>query len=388
MRSKRRSSPVVGGTALQSNRIIIGDCLAELQKLPSESVDLVFADPPYNLQLASELLRPNNTRVDGVDQDWDKFVSFAAYDEFCRAWLSECRRILKPDGAIWVIGSYHNVFRLGAALQDLGFWIQNDIIWRKVNPMPNFRGKRFTNAHETLIWASRDQKSRPTFNYESLKVLNDDIQMRSDWLFPICAGPERLKDDGGRKAHPTQKPEALLGRVLLATTNAGDTVLDPFFGTGTTGAVAKRLGRRWIGIERDTDYAAAALERIDAVVPLTARAIETVRSKRAEPRVPFGTIVELGMLKPGSALFDERRRVRAEVKADGSLALPGMQGSIHRVGALVQGKAACNGWTYWHYERDGKLAPIDVLRESAKQRLGLSAPSADSAAHAFVDAAE
>jgi modification methylase len=310
--------------------------------------------------------------VDGVDDEWDKFSSFAAYDQFCRAWLAECRRILKPDGAIWVIGSYHNVFRLGVALQDLGYWIQNDVIWRKVNPMPNFRGKRFTNAHETLIWAGRDQKSRVTFNYESLKALNDDVQMRSDWLYPICAGPERLKDDGGRKAHPTQKPEALLGRVLLATTNPGDVVLDPFFGTGTTGAVAQRLGRRWIGIERDKDYATAARDRIAATATLKSTALETVRSKRAEPRVPFGAIIELGMLPPGSPLFDERRRVRAEVKADGSVALPGMQGSIHRVGAYAQGKSACNGWTFWHFEREGQLAPIDTLRETAKLRLGLT----------------
>ena len=370
MRSKRRVE-----STIEANRVIVGDCIAELKKLPSASVDLVFADPPYNLQLASELLRPNNTRVDGVDDDWDKFSSFAAYDQFCRAWLAQCRRILKPDGAIWVIGSYHNVFRLGAALQDLGFWVQNDIIWRKVNPMPNFRGKRFTNAHETLIWAGRDQKSRVTFNYESLKALNDDVQMRSDWLYPICAGPERLKDDNGRKAHPTQKPEALLGRILLATTNTGDVVLDPFFGTGTTGAVAKRLGRNWIGIDRDPDYARAARDRIAAVETLKSTALETVRSKRAEPRVPFGTIIELGMLPPGSPLFDERRRVRAEVKADGSVTLPGMQGSIHRVGAFAQGKSACNGWTFWHFEREGKLSPIDSLRETAKVRLGLTRAS-------------
>jgi modification methylase len=382
MRSKRRVE-----AAVKTNRVIVGDCIAELRKLPSESVDLVFADPPYNLQLASELLRPNNTRVDGVDDDWDKFTSFSAYDEFCRAWLAECRRILKPDGALWVIGSYHNVFRLGAALQDLGFWIQNDIIWRKVNPMPNFRGKRFTNAHETLIWAGRDQKSRVTFNYESLKALNDDIQMRSDWLYPICAGPERLKDDGGRKAHPTQKPEALLGRVLLATTNVGDIVLDPFFGTGTTGAVAQRLGRRWIGIEREEDYARAARQRIAGVATLKPSALETVRSKRAEPRVPFGTIIELGMLPAGSPLFDERRRVRAEVKADGSVALPGMQGSIHRVGAYAQGKSACNGWTFWHFEREGKLSPIDTLRETAKQQLGL-VTTVGSNREIFVGAAE
>jgi modification methylase len=382
MRSKRR---VPNG--IPTNSVLVGDCIEELRKLPSESVDLVFADPPYNLQLASELLRPNNTRVDGVDDDWDKFSSFAAYDDFCRAWLSECRRILKPDGAMWVIGSYHNVFRLGAALQDLGFWIQNDVIWRKVNPMPNFRGKRFTNAHETLIWAGRDQKSRVTFNYESLKALNDDIQMRSDWLYPICAGPERLKDDGGRKAHPTQKPEALLGRILLATTNVGDVVLDPFFGTGTTGAVAHRLGRRWIGIERDEDYARAARERIAAVETIKTSALETVRSKRAEPRVPFGTIIELGMLPPGSPLFDERRRVRAEVKADGSVALPGMQGSIHRVGAFAQGKSACNGWTFWHFEREGKLTSIDTLRETAKKRLGLTS-SAATRSEILVEAAE
>ncbi len=382
MRSKRRVP-----AAVETNRVLVGDCIDELRKLPSESVDLVFADPPYNLQLASELLRPNNTRVDGVDDEWDKFSSFAAYDQFCRAWLAECRRILKPDGAMWVIGSYHNVFRLGVALQDLGFWIQNDIIWRKVNPMPNFRGKRFTNAHETLIWAGRDQKSRVTFNYESLKALNDDIQMRSDWLYPICAGPERLKDDGGRKAHPTQKPEALLGRILLATTNVGDVVLDPFFGTGTTGAVAQRFGRRWIGIERDEDYARAARERIAAVEPIKTSALETVRSKRAEPRVPFGTIIELGMLPPGSPLFDERRRVRAEVKADGSVALPGMQGSIHRVGAFAQGKSACNGWTFWHFEREGKLTSIDTLRESAKERLGLTA-SAASRSEILIEAAE
>jgi modification methylase len=288
---------------------------------------------------------------------------------------------------MWVIGSYHNVFRLGVALQDLGFWIQNDIIWRKVNPMPNFRGKRFTNAHETLIWAGRDQKSRVTFNYESLKALNDDIQMRSDWLYPICAGPERLKDDGGRKAHPTQKPEALLGRILLATTNVGDVVLDPFFGTGTTGAVAQRFGRRWIGIERDEDYARAARERIAGIETMKTSALETVRSKRAEPRVPFGTIIELGMLPPGSPLFDERRRVRAEVKADGSVALPGMQGSIHRVGAFAQGKSACNGWTFWHFEREGKLTSIDTLRETAKERLGLT-PSTATRSEILIEAAE
>jgi modification methylase len=364
-RSRRQASP------LPVDRVVRGECLEVLARLPDASVDLVFADPPYNLQLDGDLLRPNNTVVDGVHQDWDKFGSFGEYDRFCRAWLGECRRILKPNGALWVIGSYHNIFRLGVALQDLGFWIQNDVIWRKTNPMPNFRGKRLTNAHETLIWAARDQKSRPAFNYEALKSFNDDVQMRSDWLIPICSGPERLKDDGGRKAHPTQKPEALLWRVLLTSSNPGDVVLDPFFGTGTTGAVARRLGRRWIGIERDPDYAAAAEERIRAVRPLSPEAIEPLRAKRAEPRVPFGTIIELGILEPGVELFDERRRLRAEVKADGTIAAAGARGSIHRIGAQLQGKAACNGWTFWHFEAEGRLTPIDVLREQAKRQLGL-----------------
>jgi modification methylase len=354
------------------NRILVGDCLEELAKLPDASVDLVFADPPYNLQLERDLLRPNNTVVDGVDDDWDKFSSLADYDRFSRAWLKECRRMLKPNGAIWVIGSYHNIFRLGSALQDLGFWIQNDIIWRKTNPMPNFRGKRFTNAHETLIWAGREQKSRVTFNYEAMKALNDDLQMRSDWLFPICSGPERLKDSAGRKAHPTQKPEALLHRLLLATTNPGDVVLDPFFGTGTTGAVARRLGRRWLGIERDPAYATAARARIAKVRPLPPSSLEVAKGKRGEPRVPFGTIIELGILEPGTALTDERGRIRAEVKADGTLAAQGQQGSIHRLGAQMQGKAACNGWTYWHYEAEGRRLPIDALREVAKRQLGLT----------------
>jgi len=367
LRRRAPSAPVI-------NCVRIGDCLEELAKLPAASVDLVFADPPYNLQLERDLLRPNNTKVDGVDDAWDRFASFADYDRFSHAWLGECRRVLKPNGAIWLIGSYHNIFRLGAALQDLGFWIQNDIVWRKVNPMPNFRGKRFTNAHETLIWAGRDRTSRVTFNYEAMKALNDDLQMRSDWLLPICCGPERLKDAAGRKAHPTQKPEALLHRVLLASTNAGDVVLDPFFGTGTTGAAAKRLGRRWLGIERDATYAAAADTRIDRVRPLPPSALDILKGKRAEPRVPFGIIVELGILEPGSALTDERGRIRAEVRADGTLSVAGRQGSIHRLGAEIQGKPACNGWTFWHYEAEGRRRPIDALREQARRQLGLAPP--------------
>jgi modification methylase len=368
-------SPRVGAPsarAFPESRVILGDCLEVLAGLPDCSVDLVFADPPYNLQLTGDLTRPDCSRVDGVDQAWDKFASFAEYDRFTRAWLGECRRLLKPDGAIWVIGSYHNIFRLGVALQDLGFWIQNDVVWRKTNPMPNFRGKRLTNAHETLIWAAREQRSRPTFNYEALKAANEDVQLRSDWLFPICSGPERLRDDGGRKAHPTQKPEALLHRILMATTEPDDIVLDPFFGTGTTGAVARRLGRRWLGIERDPDYAAAASERIARVTPIDGRSIEPLRAKRAEPRVPFGAIVELGMLAPGATLWDERRRIRAEVKADGTIAADSRRGSIHRIGAELQGKAACNGWTFWHVVVDGALRPLDTLRSEARRRLGLT----------------
>jgi modification methylase len=355
-----------------TGRVLVGDCLTVLAALPDRCVDLVFADPPYNLQLAGELLRPNNTRVDGVAAGWDKFASFAEYDRFSRAWLQACRRVLKPDGAIWVIGSYHNIFRIGAALQDLGFWIQNDIIWRKTNPMPNFRGKRFTNAHETLIWAGRDAKARVTFNYEAMKALNDDLQMRSDWLFPICSGGERLRQADGRKAHPTQKPEALLHRLLLASTRPGDLVLDPFFGTGTTGAVARRLGRRWLGIERDAGYARAAERRIAAVAPWPSSSLHTERGKRAQPRVPFGTIVELGILAPGRTLTNGRGTVRAEVRADGSLAAAGRHGSIHRLGAELEGKSACNGWTYWHFEDAGLLHPIELLRERARRRLGLS----------------
>jgi len=324
---------------------------------------MVFADPPYNLQLAGELHRPNNTRVDGVEEAWDRFADFAAYDDFTRSWLGAARRALKDDGTLWVIGSYHNIFRVGAILQDLGFWILNDVIWRKSNPMPNFRGKRFTNAHETLIWAAKGERSRPTFNYAAMKALNDDTQMRSDWTIPICAGSERLRRDG-RKAHPTQKPEALLHRVILASTDPGDLVLDPFFGTGTTGAVAKRLGRDWIGIEREAGYISVAEERIAAVVPAPddAALLATPRNREA-PRIPFGTVVERGLLRAGDVLFDVRRKIKARVHADGSIAVRGARGSIHRIGAQVQNAPACNGWTFWHYEAGGRMQPIDALRQ-------------------------
>ncbi len=354
---------------LPLDTILIGDCIQQMNLLPAGSVDLIFADPPYNLQLEAGLTRPDQSRVDAVDDDWDKFDSFAHYDAFTRGWLKAARRVLKPDGAIWVIGSYHNIFRVGAALQDLEFWMLNDIVWRKANPMPNFRGTRFTNAHETLIWAARDRKSRVTFNYEAMKLANDETQMRSDWLFPICTGAERLKGADDGKLHPTQKPEALLHRVLNATTRPGDVVLDPFFGTGTTGAVARKLGRHFIGIEREPEYIAGALKRIAAAKPYDAAALATIVPKRAEKRVPFGALVEQGIIVPGATLTDERTRWQALVRADGSLRSGGHEGSIHRVGALVQGAEACNGWTFWHIEQKGRLTPIDSFRADFRARL-------------------
>ncbi|MFQ5562602.1 MAG: site-specific DNA-methyltransferase [Parvularculaceae bacterium] len=354
--------------------VIESDCIDALKRLPDASVDLVFADPPYNLQLNGELKRPDDSRVDGVDDDWDKFSTLEDYDRFTRAWLAEARRVLKPDGAIWVIGSYHNIFRVGAALQDLGYWILNDVIWVKTNPMPNFRGARLTNAHETLIWASKSKNSRYTFNYSALKTANDDLQMRSDWVLPICTGNERLKGAGGAKAHPTQKPEALLYRILLATTQPDDIVLDPFFGSGTTGAAAKRLGRQFIGIERDPDYIATARARIDSVESTEDLDLETTPSKRAAPRVPFGAVVERGLLRPGAMLYGPRRKYAARVRADGSLAVKDpdgvtVQGSIHKVGAHVQRAESCNGWTFWHYEQKTGLKPIDFLREKMRQEM-------------------
>jgi modification methylase len=334
-----------------------------MRALPAKSVDAVFADPPYNLQLGGDLNRPDGSHVDAVTDDWDKFDSFAAYDAFTRAWLAEARRVLKDDGTLWVIGSYHNIFRVGAAVQDLGYWILNDIVWRKANPMPNFRGTRFTNAHETLIWAAREPKSRYTFNYASMKALNDDIQMRSDWFIPLCTGSERLKGADGRKAHPTQKPEALLHRVIVAASRPDDVILDPFFGTGTTGAVARRLGRRFIGLERDPGYAEVARARIAAIRRAASDAIEPSASKREEPRIPFGWLVERGLLQPGEVLSDPSGRWTARVRADGTLVSSEHKGSIHQVGAAVQGAPACNGWTFWCVVIEGgKRVPIDVLR--------------------------
>ncbi|GGL81828.1 site-specific DNA-methyltransferase [Wenxinia marina] len=355
--------------ALPLDTILAGDCIEAMQGLPAASVDLIFADPPYNLQLKGELHRPDNSRVDAVDDDWDRFDSLKTYDAFTRAWLTEARRVLKPDGAIWVIGSYHNVFRLGAALQDLGYWLLNDVVWRKSNPMPNFRGKRFTNAHETLIWASRSEGAKYTFNYEALKALNEGVQMRSDWTIPICTGHERLKDDNGDKAHPTQKPEALLHRVLVGTTKPGDVVLDPFFGTGTTGAVAKMLGRSWIGIERDAGYRKVAEARISRVRKFDREALEVSTSKRAEPRVAFGVLVERGLLRPGEELWSLSGRHKAKVRADGTLIADDVKGSIHQVGAHLEGAPSCNGWTYWHFRREGQIVPIDYFRQQIRAEM-------------------
>lgn len=353
------------------NRIIQGDCIEEMNRLPEGSVDLIFADPPYNLQLGGDLTRPDDSNVVGVTEDWDNFDTLDAYDLFTHDWMAAARRLLKPDGAIWVMGSYHNIFRVGAVLQDQGFWIQNDVIWRKTNPMPNFRGTRFANAHETLIWATKNEKSKPTFNYRAMKTFNEDLQMRSDWTLPICNGGERLRDDEGAKVHPTQKPESLLHRVLLSTTNPGDLVLDPFFGTGTTGAVAKRLGRKWIGIERDEHYIAHAKKRISRVNPSAPEDLLVTPEKRREKRIPFGDIVAQGLLQPGEQLFSPNGRHIASVRADGSLAVEGTQGSIHKVGAFVQQAVSCNGWTYWHFKTDKGMAPIDLLR--AQMRADMAA---------------
>ncbi len=352
------------------NAITKGDCIETLKAVESGSVDLIFADPPYNLQLGGDLHRPNNTKVDACDDHWDQFDSLKVYDDFTREWLSAARETLKDDGAIWVIGSYHNIFRLGAILQDLGYWILNDVIWRKTNPMPNFRGRRFTNAHETMIWASKSEKSKYTFNYDSMKALNEDLQMRSDWFIPLCTGGERLKNEAGDKAHPTQKPEALLHRVILSSSRPGETVLDPFFGTGTTGAVAKKLGRNYIGIEREDDYIKVAQKRLDNTIPCDEESIAIV-SKREQMRIPFGWLLEHGLLKPGTQLQDSKGRNKVKIAADGNIkTFEGThRGSIHKVGAAVQSAPSCNGWTYWHYKEGKDFLPIDTLRQRLRSSI-------------------
>ena len=344
------------------NKIINGDSLKELKKIPRETFDLIFADPPYNLQLKGELTRPDRSKVSAVNDKWDQFENFKKYDEFTYEWLNECRRILKKDGAIWVIGSYHNIFRVGTAIQNLGFWILNDVIWNKNNPMPNFRGTRFTNAHETLIWASKNKKSKYTFNYQSLKCLNDDLQMRSDWTFPICGGKERLKKNG-KKIHSTQKPEVLLHRIILATTNKGDSIFDPFLGTGTSAVVSKKLGRIYCGIEKDKIYFNAAKERIDRAKKIEDNYLDTIKNNKSKPRIPFGSLVELGIIKPGTSLMDSKKKINAKIMVDGSIKYKESEGSIHKVAAKIMGTESCNGWTYWHYNLNGSTVLIDSLRQ-------------------------
>lgn len=366
----KKTKDTVETSALPLDKILKGDCIKLMNALPEKSVDVIFADPPYNLQLQGDLHRPDNSKVDAVTDDWDQFDSFKAYDDFTKDWLKAAQRILKDSGTIWVIGSYHNIFRVGKEMQDQGYWILNDIIWRKQNPMPNFRGTRFTNAHETLIWAAKSQTAKGvTFNYQAMKSLNENVQMRSDWLLPICNGKERIKVDG-EKGHPTQKPESLLHRVLLSSTKPGDVVLDPFFGSGTTGVVAKRLGRKFIGFEREEKYIKLARNRINQAEKLDDNIIAFTTSAKQEPRIPFGSIIEMGLLKPGAVLYDQRKRVAARVRSDGSLICRDKAGSIHQIGAHVQGAAACNGWTFWHFEKRGILVPIDILRQKARANLG------------------
>jgi modification methylase len=354
---------------LPLEEILHGDCVEILQSLPEESVDVIFADPPYNLQLHQELWRPNMTRVEPVDDDWDRFEDFAAYDRFTRAWLQACRRVLKETGTLWVIGSYHNIYRVGTSLLDLGYWILNDIVWLKTNPMPNFRGVRFTNAHETLLWAQKKRGARYTFNYRAMKALNDDLQMRSVWEIGLCTGRERVKINGA-KAHTTQKPEALLYRVLLSSTNPGDVVLDPFFGSGTTGVVAKRLHRRWIGIERHEEYIGMARQRLESVEPdRFSEVVFTFENKRRSPRIPFGSLLEHGLITPGRPIFfDKKEHVKATVLANGSIQYDGMVGSIHQIGRAIM-KAPCNGWEHWYFvdEKTGEKAVIDTLREAVRE---------------------
>ena len=345
-----------------SDRIINGDCLKELKKIPCKTFDLVFADPPYNMQIGEKLTRPDSSKVYGVNDKWDKFNSFKHYDDFCKAWLKECKRILKDNGSIWVIGSYHNIFRLGYHLQNLDYWLLNDVIWRKNNPMPNFRGTRFTNAHETLIWASKSKKSKYTFNYQSLKCLNDDLQMRSDWILPICNGKERLKSNG-KKIHSTQKPEALLHRIILATTNKGDKIFDPFLGTGTTAVVSKKLGRNYYGIEKDKKYFIAAKKRINKTIKIADDYLDTVENNKSKPRIPFGSLVELGIIKPGTFLFDPKKKIAAKIMVDGSIKYRDAEGSIHKIAAKIMGAESYNGWTYWHYDLNGSTVLIDSLRQ-------------------------
>jgi modification methylase len=349
---------------LPLNQILYGDCIEILESLPENSVDLIFADPPYNLQLRNDLYRPNMTKVDAVNDGWDKFKGLAEYDAFTREWLSASQCVLKNTGTIWVIGSYHNIYRVGAIMQDLGFWILNDLVWIKRNPMPNFRGVRFTNAHETIIWAQKKKGAKYTFNHKSMKALNDDLQMRSDWNLPLVTGKQRIKSNG-TKAHSTQKPEALLYRVIMASSNPSDVVLDPFFGTGTTGAVAKKLGRHWIGIERDQKYVKIAQKRINSIPSAEEEAIHV--EKRKPARIPFGALLENGLLQPGQSLYFAKDGARAKILSNGHLLCGELTGSIHSVAKSLMDNAPANGWDLWFYKDDsGKKIVINELREKLR----------------------
>jgi site-specific DNA-methyltransferase (adenine-specific)/modification methylase len=344
------------------NKILNGDCVEKLKKIPDKSFDLIFADPPYNLQIGKKLIRPDNSKVNGVEDKWDQFKNFKQYDDFCKEWLSECKRVLKDNGSIWVIGSYHNIFRVGYHAQNLGYWILNDVIWKKNNPMPNFRGTRFTNAHETLIWASKNKNSKYTFNYQSLKCLNDDLQMRSDWTLPICNGSERIKK-GGKKVHSTQKPESLLYRILLASTNKNDFIFDPFLGSGTTAVVAKKMGRKYLGIEKEEKYFKVAKQRLEKTIEIEDHYLDTIKNNKSKPRIPFGSLIELGIVKPGMNIFDQKKKINAKIMADGSIKYHNSEGSIHKVAAKIIGAESCNGWAYWHCNLNGSMVPIDNLRQ-------------------------
>ena len=344
------------------NKIVNGNSLKILKTIPNKTFNLVFADPPYNLQIGKKLKRPDDSKVNGVNDKWDHFKSFKDYDNFCKKWLTECQRVLKDNGSIWVIGTYHNIFRLGYHIQNMGFWILNDVIWKKNNPMPNFRGTRFTNAHETLIWASKNKKSKYTFNYQSLKCLNDDLQMRSDWSLPICNGSERIKRNG-KKVHSTQKPESLLHRILLASTNKNDFVFDPFLGTGTTAVVAKKLCRNYFGIEKEKKYFDTAKQRLEKTIKIEDHYLDTVKNNKSKPRIPFGSLVELGIVKPGMSIFDDKKKINAKIMADGSIKYQNLEGSIHKMAAKIIGAESCNGWTFWHYNNNGSILPIDDLRQ-------------------------
>jgi len=353
---------------IKKNSIIKGNSLELLKKIPNKSIDLIFADPPYNLQLKDTLYRPDQTTVEAVTNDWDKFDTYESYDRFSIQWLNECKRVLKDGGALWVIGSYHNILRLGTSIQNLGFWILNDIIWHKTNPMPNFRGTRFTNAHETLLWCTTSKKAKYTFNYQNLKGLNEGKQMRSDWHIPICSGKERLRKDNNQRSHPTQKPEALLYRILLASSNKGDTILDPFVGSGTTAVVAKKLQRKYIGIEQEKDYVSIAKQRLKNTKILHNDVVEMSKSRKDLPKVPFGELVEQGIIPPGALLTDKKDKLKATVTVDGSLKIKNLFGSIHQVGAKIQGLPSCNGWDFWYLKNKSKTILLDEVRDKYRNK--------------------